>query len=130
MWGLQLYSLICTPDNWLEVSIQPERPATSNFDQSFSIFFLGPVENVELLCRLYVALHANHAALPTSTSEFPPERNLPNVIKSQSAVFQLQNSAQMLKFYHALQTPTFHFRLPLRSRWELGSSGLLRSEEW
>jgi hypothetical protein len=46
------------PDSWLEVSLQPEGPATAHFDQGFSKFFLYPVANVELLRRLYFALHA------------------------------------------------------------------------
>ena len=82
MWGLPLDSLICTPDSWLEVSLQPEGPTTAHFDQDFSIFSHDPVANVELLRRLYFALHVYHVALPTSTSEFPPKRNLPNVIKT------------------------------------------------
>jgi hypothetical protein len=52
------------------------------FRSRFSIFFLDPVANVELLRRLCFALHAYHVALPTSTSEFRPKCNLPNVIKT------------------------------------------------
>jgi hypothetical protein len=47
VWGLPLDSLICTPDNWLEVSFPPGGPATAHFNQGFSIFFLDPVTNVE-----------------------------------------------------------------------------------
>jgi hypothetical protein len=82
VWGLPLDSLICAPDSWLEVSLQPEGSATAHLYQGFSIFFLDPVANVELLRRLYFALHAYHAALPTPTSEFPPKRNIPEVIKT------------------------------------------------
>jgi hypothetical protein len=83
VWGLPLDSLICSPDSWLEANIRLEGPVTGHFDQVFfPIFFLVSFANVELLRRLYVTLHAYQAAPLTSTSEFPPKRNLPNVIKT------------------------------------------------
>jgi hypothetical protein len=74
VWGQPLYSLICSPDSWLEASIKLEGPATGHFDQGFFSIFL--------LVWLYGTLHAYHAALLTSTSEFRPKRNIPNVIKA------------------------------------------------
>jgi len=81
VWGLPLDLLICTPDSWLEVSLQPKGPATAHFDQGFSMLLLDPVANVELLRRLYFALHAYRIAFPTSTSEFPPEATFPTLLK-------------------------------------------------
>jgi hypothetical protein len=81
VWGLPLDSLICAPYSWLEVSLQPKGLATAHFDQGFSMFLLDPVTNIELLRRLYFALHAYLVALPTSTSEFPPETTFPKLLK-------------------------------------------------
>jgi hypothetical protein len=60
------------PDCWLEVSLHPEGPATGQLDQGFSVVFLGPTANAELVPKFHVALHASHAALPMITP-----KNLP-----------------------------------------------------
>jgi hypothetical protein len=51
------------PDCWLEVSCIPKvlrRPTRSRF----SVVFLSPRANAELVRKFHVALHASHAALP------------------------------------------------------------------
>jgi hypothetical protein len=49
-------------DCWLEVSLHPKilRPANSIM---FSVVFLDPKANAELVSKFHVALHASHAAL-------------------------------------------------------------------
>jgi hypothetical protein len=46
-----------------------DRPTRS----SFSVVFLGPRANAELVPKFHVALHASHAALPMLTSKFRPK---------------------------------------------------------
>jgi hypothetical protein len=55
---------------WLEVSLHPEGPATGQFDQKFSVVFLGHRANAGLASKLQVALHPSHAALPVVSSKF------------------------------------------------------------
>jgi hypothetical protein len=57
------------PDCWLEVSMHPEGPAKSTRSR-FSVVFLGPRVNAELVPKFHVALHASHAALPMLTLKF------------------------------------------------------------
>jgi hypothetical protein len=45
-----------------------DRPTRSRF----SVVFLGPRANVELVPKFHVALHASHAALPMVTLKFRP----------------------------------------------------------
>jgi hypothetical protein len=45
-----------------------DRPTRSRF----SVAFLGPRANAELVPKFHVALHASHAALPLVTSKFRP----------------------------------------------------------
>jgi hypothetical protein len=42
----------------------------------FSVVFLGPRANVELVPKFHVALHASHAALPMVTFEISPCTNV------------------------------------------------------
>jgi hypothetical protein len=58
------------PDCWLEVSLHPEGPATDQLDQGFSVVFLGPRANAELVPKFHVALYASHAAVPMVISKF------------------------------------------------------------
>jgi hypothetical protein len=51
---------------WLEVSLHPTR-------SGFSVVFLGPRANAELVHKFHVALHASHAALPMVTFKFRPK---------------------------------------------------------
>jgi hypothetical protein len=46
-----------------------DRPTRS----SFSVVFLGPRANAELVPKFHVALHASHAALPMLTPKFRPK---------------------------------------------------------
>jgi hypothetical protein len=48
-----------------------DRPTRSRF----SMVFLGPRENVELVPKFHVALHASHAALPMVALEISPCTN-------------------------------------------------------
>jgi hypothetical protein len=41
--------------------------ATGQLDQGFSVVFLGPRANAELVPKFYIALHALHAATPMAT---------------------------------------------------------------
>jgi hypothetical protein len=50
-----------TLDCWLEVSLHLESPVTGHF---FSVVFLGPRTNAELVPRFHIALYASHSALP------------------------------------------------------------------
>jgi hypothetical protein len=50
-----------------------DRPIQS----TFSVVFLGPRANAELVPKSHVALHASHAALPIVTSKFRPTVALP-----------------------------------------------------
>jgi hypothetical protein len=50
------------PDCWLEVSLH--RPTRSRF----SVVFLGPRANAELVPKFHVALHASHADLTLKIS--------------------------------------------------------------
>jgi hypothetical protein len=59
-----------TPDCWLEVSLQPEVPASSQLN-SF-VGFLSPRTNIVLVHKFHVALHASHAGLLMVTSKFRP----------------------------------------------------------
>jgi hypothetical protein len=45
-----------------------DRPTRSRF----SVVFLGPRANAELVAKSHVALHASHAALPMVTLKFRP----------------------------------------------------------
>jgi hypothetical protein len=45
-----------------------DRPTRSRF----SMFFLGPRANAELVPKFHVALHASHAALPMATLKISP----------------------------------------------------------
>jgi hypothetical protein len=56
------------PDCWLQFASgrSCDRPSRSRF----SVVFLGPRANVELVPKFHVALHAFHAALPTVTLKF------------------------------------------------------------
>jgi hypothetical protein len=56
------------PDCCLEVSLHPEGPATCQLDKDFSVGFLGPRTNAELVPKFHVALHASHSALPLEIS--------------------------------------------------------------
>jgi hypothetical protein len=47
--------------------------------ERFSVVFLDPRANAELVPRLHVALHASHAALPMVTSKFRPNIALPTL---------------------------------------------------
>jgi hypothetical protein len=58
------------PDCWLEVSTHPEGPATGQIHQVFSVFFLSPRANAELVPKFHAALHAPREALPLLTSTF------------------------------------------------------------
>jgi hypothetical protein len=60
----------------LEVSLHPEGPATGQLDQGFSMVFLGPRENTELVPKFHVALHVSHAALPMVTLKISPCTNV------------------------------------------------------
>jgi hypothetical protein len=54
------------PDCCLEVSLHPKGLAISQLDQRspwFSVVFLGPRANAELVPNFHVELHASHAAL-------------------------------------------------------------------
>jgi hypothetical protein len=42
----------------------------------FSVVFLGPRANAELVSKFHVALHASHAALPTVTLNISPYTNV------------------------------------------------------
>jgi hypothetical protein len=46
-----------------------DRPTRSKF----SVVFLGPGANAELVLKFHVALHASHAVLPMLTSKFRPD---------------------------------------------------------
>jgi hypothetical protein len=61
------------PDCWLEVSLHSKGPATG---QRFSVVFLGPRANAELVPKSHVALHASHAALPMVTLKISPYTNV------------------------------------------------------
>jgi hypothetical protein len=49
-----------------------DRPTRSRF----SVVFLGPRANIELVPKFYVALHASHAALPMVTLKISPCTNV------------------------------------------------------
>jgi hypothetical protein len=60
-------------DCWLEVSLHPEGPACDRPTRpGFSVVFLGPRANGELVPKFHFALHASHAALPMVTFKFRP----------------------------------------------------------
>jgi hypothetical protein len=48
------------------------RPTLSRF----SVVFLGPIANAELVPKFHVALHASHAALPMVTLKISPFTNV------------------------------------------------------
>jgi hypothetical protein len=48
----------------------------SVLDQGFSVVFLGPKANAELVPKFHVALHASHAALPMVTLKISPCTNV------------------------------------------------------
>jgi hypothetical protein len=58
------------PDYRLEVSTHTEDPTRSRF----SVVFLGPRTNAELVPKFHNALHAFHTALPILTSERQTDR--------------------------------------------------------
>jgi hypothetical protein len=60
------------PDCWLEVSFNLEGLVTGQLDQVFSVVFLGPRANAELVPKFHVALHASHAALSVVTLKLRP----------------------------------------------------------
>jgi hypothetical protein len=65
------------PDCWLEVSLHPEGPATCQLEKVlFSVVFLRPRANAELVPKFHVALYASHAALPMVTLKIPPYTNV------------------------------------------------------
>jgi hypothetical protein len=63
---------------WLEVSTNPEGPAT---DQWISVFrgFFAHTANVPLILTIQVALRASRAALPKLTSKFSLTHSPPGV---------------------------------------------------
>jgi hypothetical protein len=64
------------PDCWLEVSLHPKGPCDRPARSGFSVVFLGPRANVELVPKFHVALHAFHAALPMVVLQISPCTNL------------------------------------------------------
>jgi hypothetical protein len=73
---LQVCSAYQVSDYWLEVGLHPKVPATGQLEQVFSMIFLGPRANAELVPRFHVALHASHAALPMVTLKISPCTNV------------------------------------------------------
>jgi hypothetical protein len=51
-----LYRLKLMPNYRPEVSLHPEGPATGQIDFKFSVVFLGPGVNTELVSKFHVAL--------------------------------------------------------------------------
>jgi hypothetical protein len=45
----------------------------------FSVLFLGPRANVELVPKFHIALHASHTALPMVILKISPLHTTPNV---------------------------------------------------
>jgi hypothetical protein len=76
-----------------------DRPTRSRF----SVVFLGPRANAELLPTLHVALHVPHAALPMVTSKFRPTVALPMLD---------QNFTIMQPFQHAKSITLSNIPLP------------------
>jgi hypothetical protein len=64
------------PDCWLEVSLHPEVSCDRPTRSRFSVYFLGPRANAELVPKFHVALHASHAALPMVTLKTSPYTNV------------------------------------------------------
>jgi hypothetical protein len=70
------------PDCWLEVGLHPEGPVTGQLDQGFSVVFLGPRANAELVPKFHVALHASHAALRIVTLKISPYTNVTLIFRN------------------------------------------------
>jgi hypothetical protein len=60
------------PDCWLEVKFASGRSCDRPTRSGFSVVFLGPRANAELVRKFHVALHASRAALPMVTFKFRP----------------------------------------------------------
>jgi hypothetical protein len=97
-----------------------DRPTLSRF----SVVFLGPAANAELVPKFHVALHASHVALPMLTSKFRPKvaPRINIIISPNTALLRLitkfkivyersKDPAVLLSLLHS-SAYLFHFQTP------------------
>jgi hypothetical protein len=65
-----------------------------------------------LAAEFHIKLHVSHAAVPASTSKFPPEHRPPKVINYFLTFNETENSAQALNNFLLLHAQTAQFPQP------------------
>jgi len=108
---------IWKPGRWLEVSMLPVKSCGRPTRPKFSIVFLGPTANHELVPKIHVALHVSHAAVTKSFAKTQPSQRDQN--SCNVALPKLHFSPPLLNTCPLLLIPnsplpvTLHFSLPL-----------------